>query len=66
MHQRVGVRWLGHLGHIGVRLAAQRSELALQLVDDLQNLGDFLLAEEIDLQIEIGRASCRERVLMPV
>src|ERR1700689_497705 len=34
-------------------MSAQRGEFALQLIDDLKYLRHFLLAQEIDLQVEV-------------
>ena len=53
VHQRVRIGGFGHFVYLRIGAVAQRREIALQLVDDLQNLGHFLFGQEIDLQIEV-------------
>src|ERR1700691_5316368 len=36
-----------------IRLAAKLREFAMQLIDDLYDLGHFLLRQEVDLQVEM-------------
>ena len=51
---------------VGKHMAAHLNALGIERVDDLKGQDPEALYARECAQAEIGRASCRERVLMPV